>query len=110
MATKVNLIIDQGSDFSQEFAVLDAFGNPIDLTGYDIAAGMRKSYESELFIPFQCIGYSNGIIQISMSAADTTILPYGQYVWDMKSVSPAPSNITKRLYEGMVQLTPRVTW
>lgn len=109
MVAKTNLVIDQGSDFSQEFVVIDQLDNPVDFTGYDIAASIKKSYESNTSYAFTTIGFANGAIQISMPANVSINIEYGQYVWDLKAVSPAPIVTTKRLLEGMVQITPRVT-
>ena len=44
MATKTNLVIDQGSTFSVTISVLDADGAVVDLTNYTGAAQMRKHY------------------------------------------------------------------
>jgi len=44
MATKLNLFIDQGTDFSTTIEVADDAGTPINLTTYTGRSQMRKHY------------------------------------------------------------------
>jgi hypothetical protein len=109
MAFKANLVIDQGSEFSTEFIIKDDMDNPIDFTEYTIEAKIKKTFEEVNGIPFNIIGYANGAIEISLDSNVSDEIKYGQYVWDLKAISPPPIVETKRIVEGLVQITPKVT-
>ena len=46
MATKANILIDQGTTFSTVINLTNEDGDPIDLTGYTGDSEMRKHYTS----------------------------------------------------------------
>ena len=46
MAIINNIFIDQGTDFAMTVDVQNALGNALDLTGYTLAAQIRKTYGS----------------------------------------------------------------
>ena len=46
MASKANLVIDQGSTFSTELTLLDEYGDGIVLNGYTANSQIRKWYTS----------------------------------------------------------------
>jgi hypothetical protein len=50
---------------------------------------------------------SNGSIVMSMTSANTANLQAGRHVFDVKSIDG--DGAVKRLLEGMVTVTPRVT-
>jgi ABC-type proline/glycine betaine transport system ATPase subunit len=52
MAVLSDLSIDQGADYSADIVVEDGNGNVANLTGYTVAAQMRKSYASSTFTNF----------------------------------------------------------
>ena len=108
MATKVNLVIDQGSDYIQDFELSRANNTLIDLTGYTGAAQIRKSYTAEIYKSFSVGTSSNGILQITMNSSNTNALVSGQYVWDCE-LSNISTGVITRVVEGIVTVTPSVT-
>ena len=108
MATKVNLIIDQGSHFIQDIQIFDTSNNAVDLTTYTGEAQVRKAYSSSTFVPFTVTTAANGIVQFQMNAANTNTLAAGQYVWDCE-LTELTSGIVTRIVEGVVTVTPSVT-
>jgi len=68
MATKLNLFIDQGTDFSTTIEVADDEGTPIDLSTYTGRSQMRKHYTSTTYNSFTVTGNANGLITVSMNA------------------------------------------
>ena len=107
MATKLNLFIDQGTDFTTTIEVADEEGVPIDLSNYTGRAQMRKHYTSTAYNSFNVTGNSNGVITVSMNSATTANIAGGRYVWDLELATPG--NIVSRIVEGIVTINPEVT-
>jgi hypothetical protein len=108
MATKVNLIMDQGATFNSSFTVLDVDENPIDFTGYNAVSVMKKTYTSMTSYSFTVNAYSNGNINLFMTADDTLQIPAGRYVYDV-DVTESNSGVKSRIAEGIITVTPAVT-
>jgi len=107
MATKLNLFIDQGTDFSTSIEVTDEANLPVDLSTYTTRASMRKHYTSSTAYSFGVSGNSNGIITITMSSNTSSNIVSGRYVWDLEVVSSG--NVVSRIVEGIVTINPEVT-
>jgi hypothetical protein len=107
MATKLNLFIDQGTDFSTTIEVADEAGAPLNLTTYTGRSQMRKHYTSTTYNSFNVTGNASGVITISMNAATSANIASGRYVWDLELVSSG--NVVSRIVEGIVTINPEVT-
>ncbi len=108
MATKANLLIDQGSTFSTTVTITDTSGNLLDLTGYTGAAQMRKSYTSTTAHNFSVsVGNTSGTITLSMSANTTANIAGGRYLYDVELIDT--SNTVSRVFEGIVTINPNIT-
>ena len=107
MATKVNLVIDQGTTFSTIITVADAEGVALDLSNYTGAAQMRRHYSSTNSTSFVVTVANSGTVTLSLSANATANIPYGRYVYDCEITSNAA--IVTRVQEGIVTVTPEVT-
>jgi hypothetical protein len=108
MATKANIIIDQGTTFSTSINLTDDNGDAIDLTGYTGRAQMRKHYTSSNAQSFTVsLQSSNGTVTLSLTETQTANLTAGRYVYDVEVVSGA--NVVSRIVEGIVTVTPEVT-
>lgn len=106
MATKANLVIDQGSTFASSIDILDENDEPVNLTGYSARGQIRKHYSSSNSVSFTTT-VSNGSVVISLTANQTTNMVSGRYVYDIELVDPA--NTVLRILEGIVTVTPEVT-
>lgn len=109
MAINVNMIVDQGSDFSVEIELTDNVGEPYDLTGAEICAQMKRSFYSKTFheISTAIVGDEvNGVIELGIDSETTMALRDGRYVYD---VVVKKDGKKKRVIEGIVTLTPMVT-
>jgi D-Tyr-tRNAtyr deacylase len=107
MAVKANLVIDQGADYSTSVSLTDVDGNIIVLNNYTVSAQLRKTYSSSNSISFTAsINESLGIINLSLTDAQTANIAAGRYVYDVFITN---SGITSRIVEGIVTVTPRVT-
>jgi hypothetical protein len=108
MATKANIIVDQGTTFSTDIYLTDDNGNPVDLTGYTGASKMRKHYTSSNAQSFSVsLHPTDGYVTLSLSANVTDNLTPGRYVYDVEVTSS--SNVVSRIVEGIVTVTPQVT-
>lgn len=109
MAAFSEIIIEQGATFSTTLNVEDSIGTAINLYAYTANSQMRKSYYSSTAytITSNVTGTANGEITLSMTAANTSVLTAGRYVYDVKITSP--SNVVTRVIEGIVTVLPSVT-
>lgn len=109
MADFVELHIDAGSTFSTDVTVNNSLGVPINLSDYQARAQLRKSYYSSTAIDFTVtkIDASAGILNMSITAANTSNIRPGRYVYDVEIESSA--NVVTRIFEGIVTVSPGVT-
>ena len=106
IATKYNLVVEQGCDFSYTIPLLDPSQNKLDVTGYTANALMKKFYTSVNTYSFG-IQLVNGALTITMNAVQTANIAMGRYVYDAILYN-SNSNTTSRLIEGIVTVTPGV--
>ena len=109
MATINNLYIDQGSTYTVTVQVFGDSINPLDLTGYNAIAQIRRNYASQNpsanFVA-TVSDAPNGKVSLSLTAADTANIKYGRYVYDVEIVS---GPLAFRAAEGIVTVYPQVT-
>ena len=107
MATKSNLVIDQGATYSVTLNLTDENGDPLDLTGFTANAMMRRWYTSLNSIVFNTsINASAGTITLELDANVTISLSPGRYVYDVDITN---SDVVSRVVEGIVLVTPTAT-
>ena len=112
MSVPINLTIEQGTDFSYTLTVDNDDGSPKDLTTYTAQSKMRRSYKSltSYDITATITFPLNGEIKLSMLAADSSLIPPGRYVYDLKIFSADMIPVVTRVIEGIVTVTPQVTY
>tara|TARA_R110002167_G_scaffold123016_1_gene301868 strand:- start:9318 stop:9656 length:339 start_codon:yes stop_codon:yes gene_type:complete len=109
MATYANIFIDQGSDFSFTVDLSTTVGL-LDLTSYTARGQIRKSYTSTTAIDFNIdIDVPNKELNVSLTAAQTSSLKAGRYVYDIEILSSNSPAVVTRVVEGQLDATPRVT-
>lgn len=108
MATKANLVIDQGTTFTTDLTMTDEEGSPLNLTGYTANSQIRKWYtSSNATATFTTsINANTGVISLSLTANQTGAMTAGRYVYDVEISDGA---IISRIVEGIVTVTPQVT-
>ena len=108
MAIKANITIDQGTDFSALVDVETSSNTVYDLTGYTVAAQMRKNYSSSSATTFVC-SHNSALGQISMALGkdDTAVLEPGRYLYDIEITSSGGS--VARVVQGTVTVSPGMT-
>lgn len=108
MGTKVNIVIDQGTDFATTVSLTNTAGSQLDLTGMSAASQVRKSFTSSNAVAFvTALANNNGTLTLSMNNATTSSMSAGRYVYDVELTDA--SGIKSRILEGMVTVTPEVT-
>lgn len=109
MATISNLFVDQGTTFSTIISLKNADGTAMNLTGYTVKSQFRKSYQSSSATNFIASVYNAtaGQIQLQLSAAASSALKAGRYLYDVEITSPATEKF--RVIEGIVLITPEIT-
>ena len=109
MATKANLVIDQGSTFSTDLTLNDEDGNAIDLTNFTANSQIRKWYTSTNPVATFTtnINTTDSIVTLSLTANQTSNLQSGRYVYDCELTSL--NGAVSRIVEGIVTVTPQVT-
>ena len=108
MAIKANIVIDQGTDFSALIDVETATDAVFNLTGFTVAAQMRKTYASATATDFGCS--HNGVlgqISITLSSTVTDNLSPGRYLYDIEITSPGGSK--SRVVQGTATVTAGIT-
>jgi uncharacterized membrane protein YfhO len=108
MAQIQNIYIDQGTTFSLSLTVNDQNGDLKDLTGYTVAAQMRRSYYTNTSVSFTAeVSFpEDGEVTISLTAVQTSALKAGRYVYDIEITGDGE---TLRVLEGIVVINPEVT-
>jgi hypothetical protein len=123
MAARYDLMIEQGATFPLPLAIQNPDGTPFDLTHWIGTAQIRKFHHSDdvikdftVSIPGVPPDPTAGLIQLVLTDEDTgSILageniadPRSQYVWDFIITNTLTTEV-KRLLEGFVIISPRVT-
>ena len=109
MAGFVELTLEQGANFNTVLDLKDSAGGILNLAGYTVAAQMRKSYYSSTATNFSITvtDAAAGQITMTMSAANTSNVSSGRYVYDVLITSGA--SVKTRIIEGIITVLPSVT-
>lgn len=109
MAGYVELTLEQGANFNTVLDLKDAAGGILNLSGYSVAAQMRKSYYSNTATSFTMTisDAAAGQITMAMNSANSAIVTPGRYVYDILLTSD--SGVKTRIIEGIVTVLPSVT-
>jgi hypothetical protein len=109
MATKLNLIIDQGATYTNSSIIAyDSSNAAINLSTYTVASKIRKYYTSTNSVSFTATGNSTGYIALSLTANVTANIVAGRYVYDVEITSN--TGIVTRVKEGIVTVNPNATY
>ena len=107
MATKANLVIDQGATFSTDLTLTDENGDALNLNGYSSNSQLRKWYTSSNSVAFSTsVNTATGVITLSLTSDQTANISAGRYVYD---VEISNGTTISRVVEGIITVTPNVT-
>jgi hypothetical protein len=73
MASKANLVIDQGTTYSVVINLDDENGDPLNVGGYTSRAQMRKHYTSSNAVSFTT-ALANGQLTLSLSSNQSSVI------------------------------------
>ena len=109
MASISNIFIDQGATFTTTVTVTDSNGDAVNLSGYSVAAQIRKTFLSSSATAFTASisNASSAEITISLTDTQTTALEAGRFVYDV--LITASGGTKTRVVEGQVTVNPSVT-
>jgi hypothetical protein len=104
----VNIIIQQGQDFSEIFTSTETDSSASNLSGYQGLSYIRKHPEAKTFENFSVnISGLAGEVSIAMTSGKTSKLNPGRYYYDV--VLKSPSGSLSRLVEGMAFVNAGIT-
>ena len=109
MAIAQNIIIDQDSDYSQQFTAKTDAGVVIDLTNSSLDAQIRKSFASTTATAFTTaiVTATSGTFTLALTDAQTTLLERGRHVYDVRVLDS--TSTYSRIQEGVATVSPSVT-
>lgn len=108
-AISINLSVNQGSDYDATFTITNENGAPLNLNGYIAEAKLRKTHtssESQSFT-IEFLDRVAGVIKISLTNQQTSLLKAYRYVYDI--VITSPNGTKTRVIEGLIEVSPGVT-
>lgn len=117
MATYEDISINQGTDTTVRLELVDENGATKNLTNYSVLAKLKKTYnstDSADIVSFSAqipTPASNGIINLTLTNAQTDAMKTGRWVYDCEiSFNDSDGNeIIERILEGKATITPSVT-
>jgi hypothetical protein len=105
-----DLFIEQGTTFSTQLTLNDAYGNPYNLTGFQLASSAKRSYytaNATITFTTTIVDANNGIISLSANSNTTANIGTNTLLYDVL-IKDTSNNIT-RVLEGRVFIDPSVT-
>ncbi len=108
MATRVNIVLDQGTDFETSITLTDSDGIQLNTTGMTAASQIRRTHSSSNAVSFTAsLANTTGTLTLALNNATTSTLTAGRYVYDVELTDA--TSIVSRILEGVVTVTPEVT-
>lgn len=109
-AAYTNLYLEQGTTFTSTITIDDVYGELYELDGYTAHSQIRKSYYSSNptaeFVA--TINTEHGTVTLDLDAEATANIAPGRYVFDTV-IKDTIRNVTVRILEGIVNVSPMVT-
>jgi hypothetical protein len=105
----INIQIDKGTDFSQNFVMKNPDQTIIDLTGYTGVSKVRKYPEDTKYVRSFAVGIASttGTITLSMGTTITSELVVGRNYYDILVTSG--SSIVSKVFEGSVMVNATIS-
>lgn len=106
-----DIVINQGTDFSMNVDLAADDGTPINVANCIFTSKIRKSYYSTNVtanIVVTTLDAPNGNLVLSLDVANTSNIEQGRYLYDLKMKDA--SNVTSRILEGIVTISPQVSY
>src|ERR1041385_4575049 len=96
MLRTLNIVIDTGADFSQQFIVHYDSGSVVNLTGYSVSGFLTYSELSPSVISFsvEILNALHGLIKFSLPSGITKDLSLGRAIYRLGWTSPSDGVIS----------------
>lgn len=112
MTVNTRLVIQQGTSWAISWPITDESGEPMDLSGFTVAAQIRPSHESgEVLHEFTTEVGNAAVVQssvmLSLAPAVSSSWSWRNGVYDVELTDPAGR--VARIAEGSVVVSPEVT-
>ena len=103
-----NLFITQNTLYTKEVTVLQSNGTPLNVEGYTGMMTLSKHHESatKYSAAVTMLDAPNGVVKVSMTAAQTAALPSGPLVYSLFITPPASDKLL--ILQGRAFVTPTV--
>lgn len=108
----VNLVIEQGTDFSRTFNLKKSDGSALDLSNYTFDVKMRKWSGSAGYISFATTYNatpSQGNLTISLTNTQTGIITTGRYNYDVVLTNTGANGIKTKVISGQITVNSTVS-
>ncbi len=110
-AGKLDIVIEEGADFSMTLTWLDNAGAAVDITGYTARMKVKEAVGGTLIQSLTdgsgiTLGGTAGTVVIAMTAVQTAGYDFDWGVYDLELVT---GGVVTRLVEGAVKFTREVT-
>lgn len=116
MAQYEELKIDQGSDVTIELHLANIDGTKKNLTGYDVAAQMRRTINTSdsdavTFNSIVLDPAEDGIVHLKLTNTQTDALMPKRHLFDVEISFEDSDSITyiERVLEGIIDVSPSIT-
>jgi len=118
MANVYDISIEQGSSLNLTLTATDSTSSYLNLTGYAARGKIKYGYGSSGYLlsinPQIDLSLISGLINISLTADQTSLLPVTKAVYDIEvyatgSNISVPSGYTFKVLKGYADISPEVT-
>jgi hypothetical protein len=115
-ATRLDIIIEQGSTFAMNVQALNEDRSIMNLTGYDARLQVRPTVGSSTILLSAStsdgritINAPGGMVMVRIGADTTAALTFNDATYDLEAYKSADVTEVRRLVEGSVTLSLEVT-
>lgn len=114
--TYKDIVIDQGSTFSDTITLKNIDDTPFDITNYSVRAQLRRTPAASSSVDFTCTktDAANGVFTMSLTSVQTAALTVQNYmptiyVYDIEIYTSDSPPIVYRVLRGRAKVEPEVT-
>jgi hypothetical protein len=109
MATKSNIVIEQGTDFNLQVSVTQSNGAAFDLTNFTAASKIKKHWSSSTShtLTATVTDTTGGEVTISSNNTSSEAIKPGRYNYDIEVTSN--TGTVTRVVQGIATVTPGIT-
>lgn len=114
MAYRVDIVLDQGSDYVCPFEFYDNARRPVNFNGFEAHMQVRRTASSTVIVDelstegeVPRLSFESNVLKAKWPRAITSAIKAGRYVYDLEVTEPGGG--VKRLMEGAFVIKQEVT-